>query len=82
MWVRVPDEHNYIQDHKGKKHVYTDRNAKWMSTEMRRNEMQSVCLYAITITSKFGIQSSSAKCNTNVHRTQLSSTDNNDVYIH
>ena len=39
-------------------------------------------LYAITITSKFGILSSSAKCNANVHRTQLSSTDNNEVYIH
>ena len=37
--------------------------------------------YAITI-SKFGILSSSAKCNANVHRTQLSSTDNNEVYIH
>ena len=39
-------------------------------------------LYAITITSKFGILSSSAKCNVNVHRMQSSSTDNDEVYIH
>ena len=39
-------------------------------------------LYAITIASKFGIRASSAKCNSNVHRMQLSSTDNNEVYIH
>ena len=42
MWVRVPDEYSYIQDHKRKKYVYTDRNPKSMSTEMQRNEMQSV----------------------------------------
>ena len=50
---------------------------KWEETKCNQ-----CVLYAITITSKFGILSSSAKCNANVHRTQLSSADNNEVYIH
>ena len=82
MWVAVPDEHNCIQDHKRKKHIYSDRDTKSMSTETRRNELQSVCLYVIMVTSKFGIPSTSAKCNSNMYRTQLSHTDNNEVYIH
>ena len=67
-------------------------NARNMSTLIEmRNQCQQKCeetkcnqcvLYAITVTSKFGIISSSAKCNANVHRMQLSSTNNNEVYIH
>ena len=67
-------------------------NARNMSTLIKtQNQCEQKCeetkcnqcvLYAITITSKFGTLSSSAKCNANVHRTQLSSTDNNEVYIH
>ena len=66
-------------------------NARNMSTQIEtQNQCQQKCketrcnqcnLYAIMVTSKFGIPSS-AKCNTNVHRMQLSHTDNNEVYIH
>ena len=79
---QVPDEHNYIQDQKRKKHVYTDRNAKSSQQKCEETKCNQCILYAKTITSKFTILSSSAKCNANVHRTQLSSTDNNEVYIH
>ena len=72
--------------------IFKITNARNMSTRIEmQNHCQQKCeetkcnqcvLYAITITSKFGIVSSSAKLNKNVHRTQLSSTDNNEVYIH
>ena len=62
--------------------VRTDKNAKSSQQKCEETKMQSVCLYAITITSKLGILSSSAKYNANVHRTQISSTDNKEIYIH
>ena len=34
-------EYSYIQDHKRKRYVYTDRNQKSMSTKMRRKEIQT-----------------------------------------
>ena len=40
MWVRVPDEYSYIQDHKRKKYVYTDRNINTISTEKRTNKYE------------------------------------------
>ena len=53
-----------------------------VNRNVKKHKMQSVCLYAITITSKLGILSSSAKCNANIHRTQISSSDNKEIYIH
>ena len=72
--------------------IFKITNARNMSSLIEtQNQCQQKCeetrcnqcnLYAITVTSKFGIPSSSAKCNTNVHRTQLSRIDNNEVYVH
>ena len=73
--------------------IFKITNARNMSTRIAtQNQCQQKCketrcnqcnFYAITVTSKFGIPSSSAKqYHANVHRTQLSHTDSNEVYVH
>ena len=59
--------------------IETQNQCQQKCEETKCNQCE---LYAITVASKFGILSSSAKCNAKVHRTQLSRTDNNEVYIH
>ena len=53
--------------------------------EMKRNEdanRANLCnFYATLVTSKFGIPSLAARCSANMHRTKLSRTNSNEIYI-
>ena len=63
---------------RAKTEINVNRNEK----KQNANRTKQRNFYARSVTSKFGISSSSAKCSANMYRTQLSRIDNNEVYIH
>ena len=89
MWVAVLQQickglHKFVKSAKLKRsaRIMTKINVNRNAKKRHSNRTNQCNDYATSVTNKVGKPSSSAKYSANMHRTQLSRTDNNEIDVH